>query len=52
MVTAIGLESGLLGLAGVLVGTVLGLGFGALAVYALRERAVLPVDRCCWAPAC
>ena len=44
VVVAIGLESGLLGLAGVLVGTGLGLLFGALAVFTLRERAVLPVD--------
>lgn len=44
VVAAIGLESGLLGLAGVLVGTGLGLVFGALAVFALRERAVLPLD--------
>jgi len=33
-----------LGVAGVLVGTLLGIGFGALAVYALRERAVVPLD--------
>jgi putative ABC transport system permease protein len=44
VVTAIGMESGLLGVAGVLVGTLLGIGFGALAVYALRERAVVPLD--------
>ncbi len=44
VVAAIGLESGLLGLAGVVVGTGLGLVFGALAVFALRERAVLPLD--------
>ena len=51
VVTAIGMESGLLGVAGVLVGTLLGIGFGALAVYALRERAVVPLDLVRWAPA-
>jgi putative ABC transport system permease protein len=44
VVTAIGMESGLLGVSGVLVGTLLGVGFGALAVFALRERAVVPLD--------
>lgn len=44
VVAAIGMESGLLGVAGVLVGTALGLAFGALAVFALREPAVVPVD--------
>ena len=44
VVAAIGTESGLLGVAGVLVGTLLGLAFGALAVFALREPAVIPVD--------
>ncbi len=44
VVAAIGLESGLLGLAGVLVGTGLGVVFGALAVFALRESAVVPLD--------
>ena len=44
VVAAIGMESGLLGVAGVLIGTLLGLAFGALAVFALRERAVIPVD--------
>ena len=44
VVAAIGMESGLLGVAGVLIGTLLGLAFGALAVFALRERAVIPID--------
>jgi putative ABC transport system permease protein len=41
-VASIGVESTLLGLAGVIIGTGLGMLFGVLAVGALSERAVVP----------
>jgi hypothetical protein len=44
VVAAAGLESGLLGAAGALVGLGLGGAFGVLAVFALGEAAVVPVD--------
>ena len=43
IVAALSIESALLGLAGVVVGTGLGLVFGMLAVQALREQVVLPL---------
>jgi ABC-type antimicrobial peptide transport system permease subunit len=43
-VAALGLESALLGLSGVLVGTALGVLFGVLSVFVLREPAVVPMD--------
>ena len=42
-VASIGVESALLGLAGVVIGTGLGVLFGVLAVVVLQERAVVPV---------
>jgi putative ABC transport system permease protein len=45
VVAAVGLENALLGLAAALVGTGLGGLFGVLAVFALREAAVVPVDQ-------
>ncbi|MCX6464380.1 MAG: hypothetical protein NTW05_12440, partial [Pseudonocardiales bacterium] len=44
VVAATGLENGVLALAGAAVGTALGVLFGVLAVFALREPAVIPVD--------
>jgi putative ABC transport system permease protein len=44
VVAAAGLENGLLGAAGALVGLGLGGAFGVLAVFALGEAAVVPVD--------
>jgi putative ABC transport system permease protein len=44
LVAAAGLENGLLAAAGALVGTGLGVVFGVLAVFALREAAVVPLD--------
>ncbi len=44
VVTAVGLESALLGSAGAAVGVGLGGLFGVLAVFALREAVVIPVD--------
>jgi len=44
VVAALGVESTLLGLAGVLVGTALGVLFGVLSVQAIGERPVVPVD--------
>lgn len=44
VVATLGMESALLGLAGVVVGTGLGLVFGVLSAGALREPALVPVD--------